>query len=104
VLRVLVPHPRPNDAALVLLLAAVLELLALPFGSALSRRFERVADRFSLAVAIDVDVYRTLHRRLALANLADLDPPKMAYLLLFSHPTPPERLAAAEIAVDRHHG
>ena len=26
----------------------------------------------------------------------DLDPPRLLYLLLFTHPTPPERLAAAE--------
>src|SRR5205823_4555158 len=102
VLRALVPRPRPGAAALVLLLAGALELVALPFASALSRHFERVADRFSLAVAGDVDVYSTLHRRLALANLADLDPPRTAYLLLFSHPTPPQRLAAAAIAFDRH--
>ena len=102
VLRALVPRPRPGAAALVLLLAGALELVALPFASALSRHFERVADRFSLAVAGDVDVYSTLHRRLALANLADLDPPRTAYLLLFSHPTPPQRLAAAGIAFDRH--
>ena len=34
-------------------------------------------------------------RRLALANLADLDPPRVVYLMRFSHPTPPERIAAA---------
>ena len=34
-----------------------------------------------------------MHRRLALANLADLEPPRPVYLLLFSHPTPPERIA-----------
>jgi hypothetical protein len=28
-------------------------------------------------------------------NLTDLDPPRLLYLLLFTHPTPPERLAAA---------
>ena len=31
----------------------------------------------------------------SLANLSDLDPPRLVYLLLFSHPTPPERIAAA---------
>jgi STE24 endopeptidase len=101
VLRLLVPHPAPSDAALVLLLAGGLELVVLAPAAALSRRFEHVADRFSLAVTGDRSAYRTLHRRLALANLADLDPPKVAYLLLFSHPTPPERLLAAELALDR---
>jgi hypothetical protein len=32
---------------------------------------------------------------LARSNLSDLDPPRAAYVLLFTHPTPPERLAAA---------
>ena len=36
-------------------------------------------------------------RRLALANLADLDPPLLLYTLLFTHPTPPERIAAARM-------
>ncbi|MGZ8715734.1 MAG: hypothetical protein ACXWYO_01350 [Gaiellaceae bacterium] len=30
---------------------------------------------------------------LARKNLSDLAPPRLVYLLLFSHPTPPERLA-----------
>jgi Zn-dependent protease with chaperone function len=35
------------------------------------------------------------HRRLVRANLADLEAPRAVYALLFSHPTPPERIAAA---------
>ena len=42
-----------------------------------------------------------LHRRLALANLADLDPPPVVYALLFSHPTPPERIAAVRATMGR---
>ena len=34
-------------------------------------------------------------RKLARANLADLDPSRLTYLALFTHPTPPERIAAA---------
>jgi hypothetical protein len=34
-------------------------------------------------------------RELSRRNLSDLDPPRLAYLLLFSHPTPSERLALA---------
>jgi STE24 endopeptidase len=93
-LRLVRPHPEPHDAALVLLLAGALEFVALPFASALSRRFERAADRFSLTAMAEKDAYIQVHRRLALTNLADLDPPKLPYLLVFSHPTPPERLSA----------
>jgi STE24 endopeptidase len=96
VLWLVLDHPQdPAVAPQILLVTAVLELLALPFGAALSRRWERVADRFSLELTHDRDAFRTLHRKLAIANLSDLAPPRLAYLLLFSHPTAPERIAAA---------
>ncbi len=85
----------PRAVVFVLLLASVLEVLALPLGSALSRRFERAADRFSLELTRDPACFEAVHRALAEANLADLDPPRAVYLALFSHPTPGERIAAA---------
>jgi STE24 endopeptidase len=85
----------PRVAPFVLLVAAALELLALPFGSALSRRWERLADRFSLELTGDLAAFEATHVALARSNLADLEPPRVAYALLFTHPTPPERLAAA---------
>jgi hypothetical protein len=36
-------------------------------------------------------------QRLAVANLLDLDPPRAIYLMRFTHPTPPERIAAARM-------
>ena len=96
VLWALVPEPEsPRSAPLVLLVAALLEFAAAPAGAALSRRWERAADRFSLELTGDRETYVATHRALALANLADLDPPRALYLLLFTHPTPPERIAAA---------
>jgi len=85
----------PRVVAFVLLLAAALQTLAAPLGAALSRRWEREADRFSLELTGDLDAFESVHRSLALANLADLDPPRPIYLALFSHPTPCERIAAA---------
>jgi Zn-dependent protease with chaperone function len=79
----------------VLLLASALGLLASPLGAALSRRWEREADAFSLRLTGDPATFEATHRRLAPANLADLDPPRLAYLTWFSHPTPPERIAGA---------
>jgi STE24 endopeptidase len=73
----------------------LLELGALPFETWLSRRWERVADRFALDLTLDGEALEQMHRRLALANLADLDPPALLYALLFTHPTPTERIAAA---------
>lgn len=82
----------PRVVPFVLLLVAVLEYAALPLGSALSRRYEREADRFSLELTGDPDAYESTHRDLALSNLSDLDPPRLAYVGLFSHPTAPERI------------
>jgi STE24 endopeptidase len=71
----------------------VLELLALAPGAAVSRRWERAADRFSIELTGDLEAYERAHVELAKKNLSDLEPPRIAYLLLFGHPTPPERLA-----------
>ena len=88
----------PGCVPLVLLVFWLLELAALPFETWLSRRWERQADRFALELTHDGAAMEQMHRRLALANLADLDPPRVLYVLLFTHPTPPERIAAARNA------
>jgi STE24 endopeptidase len=84
----------PRSAPRILFLSSLLELAALPFASALSRRFERTADRFSLELTDDPATYERAFRELAVANLADLDPPRALYWAVFSHPTPPQRIAA----------
>ena len=86
-----VADPRTLPEALLLLLA--LELAALAPGAALSRRFERAADRCSLELTQQPEAFARAHRELARRNLSDLEPPRLAYLFLFSHPTAPERLA-----------
>jgi hypothetical protein len=43
----------------------------------------------------DLAAFEATHRRLATGNLSDLDPPRPIYLILFSHPTPIERIQAA---------
>ena len=86
-----VADPRTLPEALLLLLA--LELAALAPGAWLSRRFERAADRCSLELTEHPAAFARAHLELARRNLSDLEPPRPVYLLLFSHPTPPERLA-----------
>jgi STE24 endopeptidase len=83
----------PRELPLALLVVTVLELLALAPGAAVSRRWERAADRFSIELTGDLEAYERAHVELAKKNLSDLEPPRIAYLLLFGHPTPPERLA-----------
>lgn len=95
VLRLVRPQPVPQDAAAIALAGALAELVALPALSALSRRFERVADRFSLELTADAGAFRRLHRRLALANLAELQPPAWLYYWMMTHPTPSERIDSA---------
>jgi STE24 endopeptidase len=85
----------PRVAPFLFLVVGVFELIGLPPGAALSRRWEREADRSSLELTRDPQAFESAHRRLARANLADLEPPRAVYALLFSHPTPPERIAAA---------
>jgi Zn-dependent protease with chaperone function len=85
----------PRIVPFVLLLAACLQFAAAPVGARISRRWEREADQISLELTADPETFETTHRKLALSNLADLDPPRLLYLMLFSHPTPPERIAAA---------
>jgi len=85
----------PGVVPFVLLLGTAGQVAAAPPGAALSRRFEREADRISLELTDDPMAFEQMMRKLALANLADLDPPRLAYVALFSHPTPPERIMAA---------
>ena len=85
----------PRVIPFVLLLGAVLETALSPLGSALSRRWEREADDFSLALTGDLETFEATHRRLALANLADLVPPRLVYLAWFTHPTEVERILRA---------
>jgi STE24 endopeptidase len=87
----------PRVVPVVLFVFLLLELGALPFGTWVSRRWERTADRFALELTGYGATLEQMHRRLALANLADLDPPRLLYALLFTHPTPPERIAAARM-------
>jgi STE24 endopeptidase len=85
----------PRRLPLLLLIVIALTVVTGPAVNALSRRWEQNADRFALELTRDQAAYEQTFRRLATANLSDLNPPKLIYLLLFTHPTPPQRLAAA---------
>jgi STE24 endopeptidase len=93
VLRIVLGAPSPRELAVALLLFTGVELAGLPLLAAVSRRWERVADRWSLDLTHDLEAFERAHVGLARDNLSDLAPPRLAYLLLFTHPTPPERLA-----------
>jgi STE24 endopeptidase len=94
----------PQVVAFVLLLGTCLHVVGAPLGAAVSRRWERQADRISLELTADPEIFEQMHRKLAHANLADLDPPRPVYLALFSHPTPTERIGAARTFTARRTG
>ncbi len=87
--------PSPRDLPFALLLFLGLELAGMPVFTAISRRWERAADRCSLELTHDLEAFERAHVELARKNLSELAPPRLAYLLFFTHPTPPERLALA---------
>jgi STE24 endopeptidase len=79
-------------------LFAVLALVGLALGpvqNLLSRRIESRADTYALDLSRRPGVFAAMQRRLALTNLADLDPGPVPYLLFASHPTTVQRIAAA---------
>jgi STE24 endopeptidase len=92
----------PRELPLALLLFTALELASLTPGAALSRRWERAADRCSLELTRDAPAFERAHVTLARRNLADLAPPRLVYRVLFTHPTPPERLALAREWARQH--
>src|SRR5919109_1295546 len=87
----------PHRLPLVLLVALALAVGAMPALAAISRRWERSADRYAVTLT-DAAAYANALRRLAARNLSDLDPPPLIYLFLFTHPTAAERLAATGAA------
>ena len=82
----------PSWLPAVLLVLGVLQLLATPGFAWLSRRYEREADRIALELTRDPAAFERAFRTLAEANVADLDPPRLARALLLTHPPLPERI------------
>lgn len=84
----------PRVVPLILLVAGALQLVGMPVVAALSRRWESAADRYALEMTQDPKAFEASFRALATSNLLDLDPPRLVYMMAFTHPTPPERIAS----------
>lgn len=82
-----------------LLFAVIAGLLTLPIQSTVSRSFESKADEVAFELTRDPATAIRSFRRLAFSNLADLRPPRIAVILLFSHPPIPERIEKALAAM-----
>jgi Zn-dependent protease with chaperone function len=85
----------PRSIALILAMVAVFTQVATPLELLVSRRIEARADVHALDLVRDPAGQIAMQHRLAVANLADLDPNPIVYGLFASHPTPPERIAIA---------
>ena len=63
--------------------------------SRLSRAIERRADAVALELTEAPEAFISFERRIALQNVADLDPPRLVSSLLATHPPTAERIGAA---------
>jgi STE24 endopeptidase len=75
-----------------LLYLTIAGLLVLPIENAFSRAFERRADEIAVDLTGNSAAGIRSFRRLAFSNLADLRPPRIAELTLFTHPSIPDRI------------
>jgi STE24 endopeptidase len=81
----------------VLVLAAgLVSLLMSPVANAMSRAFERSADRFALSLTKNPAAFISAMRRLGQQNLAEDQPSRLVQWLFYSHPPLRERIAVAE--------
>jgi STE24 endopeptidase len=88
----------PADPAGLPWLALVLILLGagqLPLANAFSRRLERQADDFGLALTGNPAAFISAMERLGVLNLAERRPHRLKELLLYSHPALERRIARA---------
>jgi STE24 endopeptidase len=99
----LTPAGEERGAALVpaTALAAALLAPALTIASnRLSRAVEVRADRFAVELTGDAPSLVDFHRRIAVQNVADPDPPRWVRILMGTHPTTMERIGHA-LALER---
>lgn len=89
----------PSDVAgmpLLVLAAGAVSLVMLPLAHAMSRAYERSADRFALELTRNPGAFISAMKRLAAQNLAEEHPSKFVEWLFYSHPPIRERIAAAQ--------
>ena len=85
----------PRAIGLVLAVMAVAGVVTGPVQSLVSRRVEARADRHALRLTGNAAEFAAMQLRVAEANIADVHPPRIEYLLFATHPDTVERLAAA---------
>jgi len=86
----------PAGLPLLLLAAGAVSLAMMPVAHAVSRAYERSADRFALDLTGNPGAFISAMRRLGAQNLAEEHPSKLVQWLFYSHPSIGERIAAAQ--------
>jgi Zn-dependent protease with chaperone function len=86
---------------LLVLAAGAVSLVMLPVAHAISRAYERSADRFALDLTRNPDAFISAMRRLGAQNLAEEHPSKVVQWLFYSHPPLRDRIAAAQSFANR---
>jgi STE24 endopeptidase len=81
---------------LLLLAAGAVSVVMVPVAHAISRAFERRADRFALDLTHNPDAFISAMRRLGMQNLAEENPSRIVRWLFYSHPPIRDRIAAAQ--------
>jgi STE24 endopeptidase len=87
----------PAGLPLLLLAAGGVSLAMVPIAHAMSRRFERSADRFALHLTRNPSAFISAMRRLGAQNLAEDQPSRIVQWLFYSHPPIKERIASAQV-------
>ncbi|SEF45569.1 STE24 endopeptidase [Thermomonospora echinospora] len=85
----------PRSVALLLAAVVVLTQLGGPVQNLVSRRIEARADAHALDLTRDPVTFVSMQHELSVRNLSDLRPDSLEYVLWFSHPGAPERIAMA---------
>jgi STE24 endopeptidase len=85
--------PDPTYVPLVLLVWGALGILLRPILVGFIRNQERDADLFGVRLTRDPLGFALLLQRLALSNMADLDPSRVSRLLFATHGSIPDRIA-----------
>ena len=86
----------PAGLPLLLLAAGACRCVMMPVAHAMSRAYERSADRFALDLTRNPGAFISAMRRLGAQNLAEEHPSKIVQWLFYSHPPIRERIASAQ--------
>lgn len=85
----------PRSIALLVAVVTLVGVVTTPAQNLVSRRVEARADGHALALTGDPATFEAMEQRLALVNLADVDPNPVEHALFATHPSTVERIAAA---------